>query len=221
MTLLSSVPRRTISLFGILLASLLLCAPQNAKAQAKGDLWLQTSKVITPIEQGPVRVLLDTLVNVMERKKLKVRRSPDSKKRMTIKKLRSTLINQEGIGIRSANHAFIDYRFSIDKGSRFRQRIAKVQFVFRPGPNQSDIPVLYLDARTKWLKAVLQNKGTDLATNEAALIPFKRHLGFEQVAREKESQIVEIGGQTVRKGFHEKKEALIRKVERLTYESYV
>jgi hypothetical protein len=209
--------RRSIGMLSLVCASVLLFAPQDAN----GQLWLQTSRVVTPVEQGPARVLLDSLVNTMERRELTVRRSPETDSSMTISTLRSTLINEEGIGIGSANHAFIDYRFTIDNGSTFRQEVASIRFVFRPGPDQTDVPVLYLDARSGWVDTFLHNKGTDLKTNEAALIPFHRHLGFAQIARQKKTEIVEIGGQTVRKGFDQKKEALIRKVERLTYESYV
>jgi hypothetical protein len=197
--------------------ALLLLIPQ----EANGQLWLQTSRVVTPVEQGPIRTMLDSLVNVMERRDLRVKRSPDTDSSMTVSQLRSTLINEEGIGIGSANHAFIDYRFSIDNGSTFRQEVSSIRFVFRPGPDQTDVPVMYLDAENGWLDPFLYNKGTQLKTNEAALIPFHRHLGFAQIARQKKTEIVEIGGQTVRKGFDQKKEALIRKVERLTYESYV
>jgi hypothetical protein len=209
--------RRSIGVLSLVCAAFLLLAPQAAN----GQLWLQTSRVVTPVEQGPVRVLLDSLVNVMERRSLQVRRSADTDSSMTVSQLRSTLINEQGIGIGSANHAFIDYRFSIDNGSDFRQEVAAIRFVFRPGPNQTDVPVLYLDARSGWVDKFLHNKGTSLYSNEAALIPFHRHLGFAQIARQKKTQIVEMGGQTVRKGFDQKKEALIRKVERLTYESYV
>lgn len=217
MLVLPAVLRRPPGLVGVVVACLLLLAPQAAQ----GQLWLQTSRVVTPVEQGPVRVFLDTLVNVMERRQLQVKRSPDASTTMSVSELRSTLIDEEGIGIGSANHAFIDYRFTIDNGSNFQQKVAAIRFVFRPGPNQDDISVLYLNARSGWVDKLLRNKGTDLTTNEAALIPFRRHLGFAQIARQKSTEIVEIGRQTVRKGFNEKKEALIRKVERLTYESYV
>jgi hypothetical protein len=217
MPLVSAVPRRAAALVGVLLAACLVVGPQTANAQ----LWLQTSRVVTPVEQGPVRVFLDTLVTVMERRDLTVKRTPDAGERMTVSELRTTLIDEQGIGISSANHAFIVYRFTIDGGSDFQQEVAAIRFVFRPGPNQADVPVLSLDARSGWVDNLLHNKGTDLRTNEAALIPFHRHFGFAQIARQEETEIVEIGGQTVRDGFDERKEALIRKVERLTYESYV
>lgn len=208
---------RSAGIIGLLLAALCLAVPQTAQ----GQLWLQTARVITPIENGPTRVFLDSLVSVMERKDVMVKRSPSQKGEMAVSALRDKLISEEGIGLSSANHAFIDYRFTIDDGSQFRQEVSKVHFVFRPGPNQSDVSIMYIDAEKEWVKKVVRQKGTMLRTNEAALIPFHRHLGFANIARQKKTQVVEIGGQTVREAFDERKEALIRKVERLTYESYV
>jgi hypothetical protein len=135
--------------------------------------------------------------------------------------LQNRLIEEQGIGINSANYAFVDYRFSIGNGHPFRQQVSRLHFVFRPGPNQADVSVLCLDAQAPWMREFLREKGITLPTNEAALIPFRRHLGFAQVARPEETRIVEIGGRTVRDGFREKKEDLIRKVERLTYETFV
>jgi len=168
-----------------------------------------------------MRVFLDSLVNVMERKDITVQRSPEEKEKMKIADLRSALINEQGIGLGSANHAFINYRFTIDNGSNFEQEITNIYFVFRPGPDQSDIPVMYVNAREAWVQKLLNQKGTSLRTNEAALIPFQRHLGFANIARKETSDVVEISGETVREKFDEEKEALIRKIERLMYETYV
>lgn len=203
------------SVFGLLVFGVLVAAPQ----EANGQLWLQTARVVSSVENGPVRVLLDSLAAVAERKKIDVKRSPDADAEITVSELQEQLINEEGIGIGSANHVFIDYRFTIASGGGFEQQVAALYFVFRPGPNQNDIPILYLDARTSWVKKVLENKGTDLQTNQAALIPFRRHLGFAHVARHETTQIVELGGETIREGFEEKKEALIQKVQRLVYDN--
>ena len=213
----SSPFARTIGSLGAVVAVLLALGPRAAQ----GQLWLQTSRVVTPVEQGPIRTFLDSLVSVMERKGREVRRAPDVDSTMTVAALRNQLIDEERIGISGANHAFIDYRFSIGSGGRFRQQISKIHFVFRPGPGQSDISVLYLDARQAWVDSFLRETGTPLSTNEAAFIPFRRHLDFAQVARQEETRVVEIGGETIREGFQEEKEGLIRKVERLTYESFV
>jgi len=208
---------RSVGVLGLLLAALCLAAPQSAQ----GQLWLQTSRVLTPIENGPTRAFLDTLINVMEQKDVRVKRSPEQNGKMNVSALRNQLISENGIGLGSANHAFIDYRFSIDNGSRFRQSITTIHFVFRPGPNQNDISIMHIDAQQPWVERVIHQKGTSLRTNEAALIPFHRHLSFANIARQTKTQVVEIGSRTVREKFDERKAALIRKVERLTYESFV
>jgi len=217
---------RAVSMVALLVGTLTGASLQEATAQPtasqSGALWLQTATVVTPIERGPTRAFLDTLVNVVERKDgIRVLRSPDAEKRMDISSLRSALISEEGIGVTSANHAFIDYRFSIDNGSRFRQTIRSIHFVFRPGPQQTDISVLYLDAQQPWVKEVIHRNGTSLRSNQAAVIPFHRHLGFANIARQEKSEVVEVAGETIRSGFDERKEDLIQKVQRLTYETFV
>jgi hypothetical protein len=189
--------------------------------EAQGQRWLQTARVLTPIEEGPDRAFLDTLVNVMERNEVRVRRSPDQEEKMALSSLRNTLISEEGIGLGSANYVFIGYRFTIDNGGQFKQEIATLRFVYRAGPNQNDVSMMYLDAQEPWVSQLIHQKGTSLRSNQAALIPFHRHLGFARIARPEQSQVVEISGETVREGFDARKEALIRKVERLTYESFV
>jgi len=189
--------------------------------QAHGQLWLQTSRVITPIEDGPTQAFLDTLVNVAERTGRMVKRSPDQKSEMAVSALRSELISETGIGLGSANHAFIDYRFTIGSGSPFEQEITQIRFVFRPGPGQRDVSVMAVNAQEPWVETLIQQKGTTLRSNQAALILFHRHLGFASIARQEKTKVVEIGGETVRDRFDERKQALIRKVERLTYGGYV
>jgi len=208
---------RRLGRLGAILAALLVVVPQSAS----GQVWLQTARVVTPVEQGPVRVMLDSLVSVMERRGIEGRRSPDQEAMRTVTELRNELIEEEQIGLNGANHAFIDYRFSIGSGTSFQQQISAIHFVFRPGPDQADVPILYLNVRQPWVDQFLRNKGTTLSTNEAAFIPFHRHLGFAQIARPDKTQVVEIGGRTVREGFQKEKEDLIRKVERLTYETFV
>lgn len=202
------------AVYGVLLLGLLGVGIQDAH----GQLWLQTARVVSPVERGPVRVLLDTVQTVAERNDIRVIRRPDDSTGMGISDLQDLLIREEGIGIGSANHVFIEYRFTIGSGGEFEQEVAELYFVYRPGPNQNDIPILYVDGRAEWMRKILENKGTSLSTNEAALIPFGRHLDFSHVARHEQTQVVEIGGRTVREGFHEKKLALIQKVQRLIYD---
>jgi|GEM_PF-3270427 len=214
MTLLPSRANTPIGLCGLLLAVLLA----GGTRPAHGQLWLQTARVVTPVQQGPLRVMLDSLTSVLERRGLEVRRSPEGDTTMPVSALRNRLIEEQGIGVNSANYAFVDYRFAIGNEGTFEQQVTNVHFVFRPGPNQSDVSVLSLDTQADWVRSFLREKGMVLPTNEAAFIPFRRHLEFPEVVRQDQTQIVEIGGQTVREGFQERKEALIRKMEWLAYE---
>jgi hypothetical protein len=208
---------RSASLVGLLFASVLLLVPEDAIAQR----WMQTARVVTPVEQEGLRAFLDTVVAEMEERDARIHRTPSQSDTTTVSALRDQLIEEDGLSLSSANHAFIDYRFTIDSGRGFEQEITSIRFVYRPGTAENDISILYVDTREGWVDQLLHNKGTSLATNEAALIPFHRHLGFTRIARQEESQIVEIGGETIREGFHDKKEALLQKVQRLTYETYV
>jgi hypothetical protein len=214
MTMRPLVSGQTVRRCGAVLTVLLFLVPQNANAQ----LWLQTARVVTPVQQGPLRVMLDSLTSVLERRGLEVRRSPEGDTTMPVSALRNQLIEEQGIGVNSANYAFVDYRFTIGNEGTFEQQVTNVHFVFRPGPNQSDVSVLSLDTQADWVRSFLREKGMVLPTNEAAFIPFRRHLEFPEVVRQDQTQIVEIGGQTVREGFQERKEALIRKMEWLAYE---
>lgn len=188
--------------------------PTDALAQR----WLQTSQLLSEItEETPTRALLDTLVQVMERKEgIKVKRTSDSEK-MSLSELREKLINEQGIGLTSANFVFIDYKFQIQNRG-FEEKIQTFQFVYRPpGGSEEDIQMLHLDATEPWVQNVLRNKGTTLVTNEAALRTFSDQLAFARLVQD--GKIVEIAGQTVREGFERKKRQLVQKIQRLTYES--
>lgn len=205
-----------VSLLLLLLGLSFSVLPQEGHAQR----WLQTAQVITPIQEGPVRALLDTLIQNMERRDgLMVKRSPDHQESMAVSELRNMLLDEEGIGLTSATHVFIDYRFQIaNKG--FEEYVDGLWFIFRLGADEEDIPIMYIDATEDWAKGIIQNKGTNLATNEAALQPFRQQLAFARIARRgDDTQIVEVGGQTVRNGYDQKKRELVNKVQRLTYES--
>lgn len=188
-------------------------SPQEANAQR----WLQTAKLVSPIQSdGPVRPLLDTLVQVMERKDgVMVKRTPDSNP-MGLSELRDKLINESGVGLQSANNVFIDYKFEI-KNRGFQETITSLQFIYRPTGEGEDIQMMYVDTSKPWVKDVLRNKGTTLTTNEAALETFSDQLAFARM--EQNGQIVEIANQTVREGFEAKKRQLVQKIRRLTYQS--
>lgn len=203
--------------FTVLLACMLaLLSVSGPDAQAQR--WLQTTQLITPIQtDGPTRALLDTLVRVLDRKDgVEVKRTPDGSEPLSLSGLRDKLINEAGIGLNSASHVFIDYKFEIENRG-FEESIEAFQFVYRPGEGQEDIQMMYVDATKPWVKSILKNKGTTLRTNQAALKTFSDQLAF---ARMQESgKIVEISGQTVREGFEAKKRNLVQKITRLTYES--
>lgn len=190
-------------------------APSEATAQR----WLQTSQLITDIENnGPARALLDTLLQVAERSdSIEVQRSRETSETMTVPTLRDQLINGPGLGLTSANKVFIDYRFEIDNQG-FQESIEGFQFIFRPpGGDEEDVQMLYLDTSKPWVRDILAKKGTTLSTNEAALRTFKDQLSFARTVRN--AQIVEIAGEPVREGFEAKKRSLVQKIQRLTYES--
>ncbi|NBC86898.1 MAG: hypothetical protein GVY25_11975 [Bacteroidetes bacterium] len=199
------------------LALLLFVGPQDANAQR----WLQTTQVIAPVQsETPTRALLDTLINVIDRSdSLAIKRAPDDPSRTVVSQLEDELLNQEGIGLSSANYVFIDYRFEVNRDG-FEERITDLFFIYRPpGTGEEDIPIMYLSARDSWVGDVLQNKGTTLVTNEAALKPFGDQIAFAKIVRERDARIVEIGDRTVRDGFEAKKRNLVDKITRLSYSS--
>lgn len=213
-----SLARRYVQFVGILAVSAVLFLATGPQ-EAKGQLWLQTARVVTPVGDGAVQAFLDTSVAVAERREdIELRRAPNQDETFSVSELQSRLIDDAGIGVGSANRVFLGYRFFLDSSGGFQEEITDAHFVFRPGPNQSDIPVIYLDAEDQWAREVINKKGTSLLTNEAAMIPFRRHFRFSELARDEETQIVEVAGQTVREGFDERKEALLQKVEELMYE---
>ncbi|PSQ97334.1 MAG: hypothetical protein BRD55_03380 [Bacteroidetes bacterium SW_9_63_38] len=206
--------RRVLTLFLLGIGCLAMGAPE-----ATAQRWLQTSQLLTEIKQdSPTRALLDTLVQVIERKgEVEVKRTEEASKKLSLSTLRDKLINEQGIGLTSANFVFIDYRFEIQNRG-FEESVESLQFVYRPpGGAEEDIQMLYVDASEPWVRNILENKGTTLVTNEAALKTFSDQLAFARLVQD--GKIVEIAGQTVREGFKRKKRQLVQKIQRLTYES--
>lgn len=204
-------PSCSLGFLGIFLTVVFLTLPQPAT----GQVWLQTARLTTPVEQGATRAFFDTLRTVAEQRGLSVQRAPNADSQVSLSAIESTLIEDHGIGLRSANHAYINYHFTIGNDGQFREQVASIQFVFRPGPNQPDVPVLHLEGDNSWLTDVLHNKATSL--NGSRPFPFHLHLAFSHVARNPDARILEIGGKTVRNEFLARKRALIQKIERLTH----
>jgi len=203
----------------LLLSLLMIGGVAMGASDATAQRWLQTSQLLTEIQQDkPTRALLDTLVQVIDRSDtIKVKRTKESSEKVSISSLRDKLINNQGIGLTSANYVFIDYRFEIENRG-FEESIESFQFVYRPpGGTEEDIQMMHIDASDPWVKNILQNKGTTLVTNEAALKTFSDQLAFARLVQD--GKIVEIAGKTVREGFEQKKRQLVQKIQRLTYES--
>jgi hypothetical protein len=201
----------------ILVLGAFLASPGEAQAQR----WLQTAQLIVPVKSdSPTKALLDTLVQVIERKdSIKVRRTADSDTQMSISDLRDELISGAGIGLSSANQMFIDYKFMI--GNRgYEESFEAFQFLYRPmGQGEADTQMLYIDANSPWVQNVLRNKGTTLRSNQAALKTFTDQLAFARMQGKEGAQVVEIANQAVRSGFERKKRKLVEKITRLTYGS--
>jgi len=201
----------------LLVAVAFTARPQDANAQR----WLQTTQVVAPVQaESATRALLDTLVNVIDRSdSLVVKRSPDAPTQMPVQELRDMLIETEGIGLSSANNVFIDYRFEVDRDG-FKESVTDLYFIYRPpGAGEEDIPIMYLSARHDWVREVLQEKGTAMLTNEAAIRPFADQIAFAKITRGQEVQVVEVGNRTVREGFRTKERNLIERIMRLSYSS--
>jgi len=195
---------------------LFLFTPTEAEAQR----WLQTSQLIVPVEADtPTRALLDTLVQVIRRKdSVMVRRSPDNPATMSVTDLENKLISGPGIGLSSASHVFIDYKFMI--GNRgYEESVEAFQFLYRQGQGREDVQMLYIEADKPWVQQILRNKGTTLRTNQAALKTFSDQLSFARMQDNDGAQVTEIAGKAVRTGFDAKKKKLVEKITRLTYGS--
>lgn len=196
---------------------LLLFVPTEAQAQR----WLKTTQMIAPVEADtPTRALLDTLVSVIDRTdSLMVKRSPDATEKLPVESLREMLINQEGIGLTSANQVFINHRFEVDRDG-FTERVTELFFVYRPpSAGEEDIPIMYLNATSDWVRRTLTENGTTLASNEAAMMPFSDQLAFVRLLRGQNVQIVQVGNRTVREGFGTKERNLIDQITQLSYSS--
>ncbi len=199
------------------LIALMFCVliPQTSNAQV----WTRTARVVAPIEPGGVsHAFLDTLVHVAEEKPgITVRSSPDRKQEVPISVLRDSLDRAYNLDIMEADHVIIGYRFSIADGEGFKKKITDLHFLYRGTHEIDDLSILYLDPETEWVRSILHNKGMSLETNRAGFLSFREQLGFVPLTKLPESDVIEIGGKTVREGFDAVKLALIQQVHHLTY----
>jgi len=206
--------RKILVLFLVTMVGIGTTFPVEANAQR----WLQTSQLNVPMESsGPAQALLDTLIQVAERKdSIRVKRSSDSEEMISVSDLKDKLISEAGYALSSASNVFVDYRFTIDSRG-FEESIEAFQFLYRSGEGQEDVKMLYVNANEPWVESILRNKGTSLRSNRAALQTFSDQLAFARM--HEDGKIVEISGTPVREGFESKKRKLVEKITRLTYES--
>ena len=190
------------------LAAFLLVALCAVPAQAQSR-WLRTVEVVTPVSQDEITgALLDTLVTVVQKNDIGVKRSPEDEAETTLEALDNQILN-EGLDYSSATHVFITYQYEATQLG-LDTDILSMYFIFRPDQaNENDIPILYLDTTHPSIRNALVSNGTQLRVNEAAFLPFWDQLMLNKLPNE--SQIVAVGGQIIR----DPEEAELEKVQLL------
>lgn len=194
------------------LLALLALAPSAATAQTR---WLQTVQVIAPVDEYRVTgALLDSLLQVVPRSGVTLRREPEEAAR-SFRALEDELL-REGYDFTSANRVFISYRLEATQRG-FVSEIEDLFFIYRPeGYEDIDVPILHLDAREAPVRRVLVSGGTRQAQNQAAFEPFFDQLRFHQIA---EASVVSVGGRVIRdeQEARAEKERLLATIRRFVY----
>ena len=177
------------------LAALALVVLSAAPAQAQSR-WLKTIEVITPVNEDLITsALLDTLVTVIDRNDIAVKRSPEDEAETSLEELDNQILD-EGLDYSSATHVFITYQYEATQLG-LDTNILSMYFIFRPFEgNENDIPILYLDATHPSVRNTLISNGTQLRVNEAAFLPFWDQLMINKLPSE--SQLVAVGGEIIR-----------------------
>lgn len=208
--------RISVFSFTVLLAAAFLLSDgvfREAKAQAR---WRQTVEIIAPVQQEEATgALLDTLVQVAERRNLRLRRSPEDEERLSFSALEEALLS-EGVDFSSANRVFITYRFEADQRG-LQTTIEDLYFIYRPeGGESQDIPIFSVDATEPVVQNTLTNSGLPERTNEVALRPFYQQLLFHNLP---ESQLVALGGEVIRdqEEAERERERVLRTIRRFLY----
>lgn len=201
---------------GLLVLGVLLVAgtPRASQAQAA---WRQTVQVIAPVETEEVTgILLDTLATAIEQENTPVQKEPDGPV-TTFGALQRDL-EQDGLGVTSATHVFITYRFhSTSAGTKYK--ILDLYFIFRPpGADDTDIPVLYVDLTDPEVyDRLLVQGGTTLPYNEAAFLQFRRQMSFHSLRDD--VRVVQVGAHIIRdeKLAAAEKQRILKITTRFTY----
>ena len=186
---------------------------------AQGQDWLRTVEVRVPVTDDlPTRTLVDTIESHLGRNaSVQVRRVEDSTA-IPFSELQNLLLD-EGLSLSgSASHAFLQYRLSQDRNGDFHQDIRSVGLYFSPqGEAEEDTPLLFASSSDAWLQTILNQKGTPLPTNQAAIQLFRDKLGIGKILRLDGAEISAFGGETLRNERAERKRVLRERIVRMTY----
>ena len=193
--------------WGPLLLAVLFFGTSITSADAQSR-WQQTVQVITPVVPDEITgALLDSLVQVVDRNSVPVRRTPDDEEEYSVRDLSDRLLD-EGLDVTSANQMFITYRYEADARS-FKSDIVDLQFIYRPVEYEdADVPILSVDAMHPIVKNMLVANGTRLESNEAVFEPFWDQLRMHQL---EDGRVVMVGGKILRddaEAEHEKQRIL-------------
>lgn len=178
------------NLFLVTLAALLL-GTSASYAQTR---WLQTVEVIAPVDDYKVTgVFRDSLIQVMRRGNVEIRREPDASPR-SFRAIEDDLFS-EGLDFTSANRVFLTYRLEASQRG-FTSEIEKIYFIYRPeGFEDVDMPIFYVSGQDPAVRRLILSGGTQMLANEAAFEPFYDQLTFHQL---EESTVVSVGGRLIR-----------------------
>lgn len=190
----------------------LLFGVDSAHAQTR---WLQTVEVIAPVDDYNVTgVFRDSLIQVMQRGKVELRREPDTPIR-SFRALEDDLFG-EGLDFTSANRVFLTYRLQASQRG-FTSEIENIYFIYRPeGFDDVDLPIFYVSGKDPAVRRLILSGGTQMLANEAAFEPFYDQLTFHHL---EESTVVSVGGRLIRdpeKAVKER-ERLLATVRRFIY----
>jgi len=166
----------------------------------------------------PTRALADTIESYLGRNgSVPVRRMQDSTV-IPFAELQNLLLD-EGLSLASsATDAFLRYRLSQDRNGDFHQRIVSMGLFYSPpGEAEEDIPLLFASSSDAWFQTILNERGTPLPTNQAAIQLFRDKLGIGKVLRLDDVEIAAFGGETLRDERAERKRMLRERIIRMTY----
>ncbi|MFO8098564.1 MAG: hypothetical protein R6T83_02950 [Salinibacter sp.] len=208
-------PRRSLlTLF--LLGALLGLGPTDS---AQGQDWLRTVEIRVPVaEEMPTRALVDSVEAHLSRTpSVDVHRVQDSTA-LSFSDLEDLLLD-EGLSLgSSATDAFLRYRLTQDRNGEFHQEIVSMALYYSPqGEAEEDTPLLFASSSDDWFHSLLSQEGTPLSTNQAALQLFRDKLDIGKMLRLDEAEISAFGGETLREQRQERKQALRKRIVRMTY----